>query len=705
MSGTQISAMTPLAVLPETGAVVPVVKAGEATNYAYDIAAKTTQQDQTAQELQVGLSSATTEIAKKAYVWKTLSELQDANVASGIVLYDGYAWVWDPAAVANGKDRIASNNSATGAWVQQSVTVDVSNAAFAGGARPSNTAAQNTAAFAAVGAFVSAIGGATIVIPRGTYQVGKQTFAGATGKGYAYRSEPILYINGCTRPIVIEGNGATLRFADGLKMGSFDPVTGNAFTPTLPFTNRDYRADVGVMIQVYNSNSVTIRDLELDGNLQKHIMGGKWGDLDYQCYSTGIEGYSNLSTTIQNVNAHHCGLDGLMIGDPGLTVNQAARPVVISASTFLYNGRQGLSWIGGNSLTAIGCKFSYTGRAVNDSLGGPLFSAPGAGIDFEAEASVVRNGVFINCEIFDNAGPGLLAEAGDVRDIRFTNCVTIGTTNWSTWFNKPGLIYGGGSIRGALVNQYASDYPSEATQFRGVLFSDESFASLTPYVSGGISMFFTQLGQQVIYDGCTFVATRGKIGRLDYANITNYRIDWRVPSSIVPDTDYAALFWSAKLGTGEITVNNTVAGVGHYFGINSATSFAGRNFITIVAGNARWVTPTAGAGGYVGDFGQRVIGAIGSPSQGIFKQMAATGRFGAIYTYANSSAPANGALPQGSVVLNENADNGSPASWVVNAAGVGRPTGIVGAVPATGLTSSSTAAQIVAALQAAGLAS
>ena len=45
MSGTQISAMTPLAVLPDAGAVVPVVKAGEATNYAYDIAAKTAQRN------------------------------------------------------------------------------------------------------------------------------------------------------------------------------------------------------------------------------------------------------------------------------------------------------------------------------------------------------------------------------------------------------------------------------------------------------------------------------------------------------------------------------------------------------------------------------------------------------------------------------------------------------------------------------------
>lgn len=80
MSGTQISAMTPLAVLPDAGAVVPVVKAGEATNYAYDIAAKTAQQDAATQGVSDGLDAANIQLDKRAYTATTLAELKAAPI-------------------------------------------------------------------------------------------------------------------------------------------------------------------------------------------------------------------------------------------------------------------------------------------------------------------------------------------------------------------------------------------------------------------------------------------------------------------------------------------------------------------------------------------------------------------------------------------------------------------------------------------------
>lgn len=80
MSGTQISAMTPLAVLPDAGAVVPVVKAGEATNYAYDIAAKTAQQDAATQGVSDGLDAANIQLDKRAYTATTLADLKAAPI-------------------------------------------------------------------------------------------------------------------------------------------------------------------------------------------------------------------------------------------------------------------------------------------------------------------------------------------------------------------------------------------------------------------------------------------------------------------------------------------------------------------------------------------------------------------------------------------------------------------------------------------------
>lgn len=116
MSGTQISAMTPLAVLPDTGAVVPVVKTGEATNYAYDIAAKTAQQDAATQQVTDGLATANQEIAKRAYTAETLAALKAAPVTNGsyILLTPSgpvtYAYVsGNFTATADDKDVVALN--------------------------------------------------------------------------------------------------------------------------------------------------------------------------------------------------------------------------------------------------------------------------------------------------------------------------------------------------------------------------------------------------------------------------------------------------------------------------------------------------------------------------------------------------------------------------------------------------------------------
>ena len=49
-----------------------------------------------------------------------------------------------------------------------------------------------------------------------------------------------------------------------------------------------------------------------------------------------------------------------------------------------YNGRQGLSVCGVRGLTAIGCKFNYTGQDG-------LMSAPSAGIDFENELGPISD--------------------------------------------------------------------------------------------------------------------------------------------------------------------------------------------------------------------------------------------------------------------------------------------------------------------------
>ena len=100
------------------------------------------------------------------------------------------------------------------------------------GADPTGVA-NSTDAFYAAASAINAADGGHLIVPAGTYIVGKQTFAGATGLGYAYRASYIIRIANCTKPVLIDFQGVYIKIAPGLKFGSFNPVTGVATAGTI----------------------------------------------------------------------------------------------------------------------------------------------------------------------------------------------------------------------------------------------------------------------------------------------------------------------------------------------------------------------------------------------------------------------------------------------------------------------------------------
>lgn len=241
------------------------------------------------------------------------------------------------------------------------------------------------------------------MVPPGRYRVNLQHVATKLRQGFAARGEPIIAIADCTAPVTIIGTGATLIAADDLLFGAFDPVTGKPHTAQQPFYNADYRADAYRMIDVRTCRAaVNIRGFELDGNADHYALGGPWGDTGRQVEAIGIMLTANTGgVVVENVHTHDHGLDGIMVAHAHLTADSPRYPVTLRNVMSDRNGRQGLSWVGGTELTAIGCHFTRTGR-------GRFQSAPGAGVDIEAEASVCRNGRFIDCVFSDNVGVGIL---------------------------------------------------------------------------------------------------------------------------------------------------------------------------------------------------------------------------------------------------------------------------------------------------------
>lgn len=355
---------------------------------------------------------------------------------------------------------------------------------------------NDSAAFRAAAKLIQEAGGGRLVIPRRTYLVGEQTHE--DGKFPYYQAQPIFSVKNVDG-LIVEGKGATLRLKAGLRFGSFDKHTGQPFQPKPGrFTDRDYAARVGSMLQIHHSRNILIRGLELDGNNGALVLGGMWGDTGRQLHAYGIELYNNSNVAVENVHTHHHGLDGIAIGYSGLKESDAPTPHTLINVVSEYNARQGLSWVGGRGLRAYRCKFNHTRRAA-------FGSAPGAGLDIEAENSVCRDGYFEDCEFINNGGCAMVADSGDGGYTKFVRCTFWGVSNWSLWSAKPGLVYEDCTIYGTAVHGYSSPNAGLATRYVRCHFEDKDYGTNGVYRSAAV-IECASVGDNITYEDCTVIA-------------------------------------------------------------------------------------------------------------------------------------------------------------------------------------------------------
>lgn len=328
---------------------------------------------------------------------------------------------------------------------------------------------NDTEAFAALSERVNALGGGTIALSSGkTYMVGLQR----RGRDRPFSPRPILELSGLTMPLTILGRGARLRAAGGLRFGSFDPGTARPVRRAMPNVREQDRAVpyVGMIVIRGSRAPIAIQDIELDGNVGAMHIGGPWGDSGWQVPGSGLALYDNLaSETLHNVYSHHHPLDGAIIDGAVARAGRGRIEKLVCRD----NGRQGLSIVGGRGYDFEDCEFSRTGRAS-------IRSAPGAGLDIEAEGSKsVRDLSFNRCRFEDNAGPAMGADSGDSADVRFADCLFVGTTSWAAWPHKPRFVFERCTFAGTVVHPFASADPALATRFVDCRFSDDPKMSPT----------------------------------------------------------------------------------------------------------------------------------------------------------------------------------------------------------------------------------
>jgi len=360
-----------------------------------------------------------------------------------------------------------------------------------------NGVADDTSAFAALGAKINAARGGTIILAPGrTYRVGRQP-SGGSG---ALLPEPLIGLRNLTRPLTIHGNGARLKASSGLRYGSFDRRTGLSVHRAMPNLDQSLVASpysAAVLVSGCTA-PIAIRNVELDGNLAGLALGGNWGDTGIQIPGSGLYLIDNVAEeTIENVLSHHQPLDGAIIsGNPARSCRSRINRLVCR-----HNGRQGLSLTGGRGYDFDDCEFAHTGRSR-------LRSAPGAGVDLEAEDKVIRDLTFTRCKFVDNIGAGLLAEEGDTAGAKFIDCLFVGTSSWSAWPRKPAFRFEGCNFAGAVAHAFASHDPAAAARFVNCRFTDNPALSPTGrlYFSGGSAGPIVDLdvSDNVLFENCRF---------------------------------------------------------------------------------------------------------------------------------------------------------------------------------------------------------
>lgn len=479
---------------------------------------------------------------------------------------------------------------------------------------------NDTTAFQLACAYIESLDGGALWLTHGKiYIVGRQTLTGAFGQGASYRPEEIITIESCANPVVIYGNGAQLKVADGLHFGSFNPVTGAVFNPPPgSFTDPDYAASVGSVIALGTNASYRVDNLQIDGNLASLVIGGRWGDSGIQLAAYGINSFANKMGDINNVYTHHNGLDGVVIGNTGMVATDNARPHTLTNVNSDYNARQGLSLVGGIGITMIGCNFNNTGRGINTGTGVALVTSPGLGFDIEAESSVIRQGIAINCQFVNNAGGGMIADSGDGGYFSFTKCLFWGTTSQSIGPNKPQMHFYDCDIYGAAVTPYASTTDANKPQFIRCRFED------VPYPTTGVfagPLIDCGGRDRIYFEGCNFTNNSqtvvGGLGLFVGAtpNSPTTAIMLKgctfVQKSAIPDTGYIANTQSCILEDCTF-INDAASQPATYWTISAPGSVLVRGVNQIIAkaagstGKLHWqfstgptlLVPT----GYVGTF-------------------------------------------------------------------------------------------------------
>jgi hypothetical protein len=358
------------------------------------------------------------------------------------------------------------------------------------GADPSGITNSQCAFEAASDFFNARQGNGTLVIPAGNYMVGQQNPVSPPYHPFWNTGNDVLCFENCSN-LIIQGAISTsgieskVKFKDCMMYGLFDPVTGERWIGDsrdgimgCNYLLYSKMATPGNFLVLSNCNNVLVKFLEVNGNSDHISYGGHYCD-GIQAPATGIILNSSVNVSIDNVNMHHFGQDGISLSELVLFHERKFVNINISNSKFNWNGRVGFNWNSGRGVNVVSCEFNYNGL-------GRFGMAAYDGVDFENDGhgGPVELGNFVKCDFLFNYYAGIecnLQQARYVRDMTFTSC------NFASGSNYNGSSYaaipGGKNFDFKLCNFYgalSSAYHARVTR-RSTNNDNVKFRGIAPF--------------------------------------------------------------------------------------------------------------------------------------------------------------------------------------------------------------------------------
>ena len=346
-------------------------------------------------------------------------------------------------------------------------------------------------------------GNGKLIIPKGTYLVGRQKFMGNDKNStICYVGEYALDLRNCDNMIIEGKPGAVLKNNDSLRIGTFFPETGKPFKHSIADINvkpeyAKYASNAGNIIYTNGCGNIKISGLTIDGNVANFLFGGNWGigRNAFELIHYGIYILDSHDISISNCNIKNFACDGIYIANLGQQLKTFK--INIDKCKVNYCGRNALSWIGGENIRVTNSVFSNSGQ-------GTVHESPAAGISIEVEnSSFCRQGYFYNCTMENNIGSAITSGSKALSsDVLFKKCIAASPVYFTLFADAASHVFEDCKFYGTALVWYRALSEKDAVKFKRCLF-EENYKGKKMY-DGTYQLGVEATGVQV--DSCIFRA-------------------------------------------------------------------------------------------------------------------------------------------------------------------------------------------------------